>query len=540
MTHYSKKTKSGSRNWIPATMALVLAFGVLIGIQFGKDRASITVINQESSEQGLIVGKVDELIRYIDAKYVEDLERDTLINGAINRVLSSLDPHSSYIDSRRLYQIENRLNGSYVGIGVEFVLRNDSILVLDLPGDGPALDAGLEIGDRILSLDGNMVSGAGLSMDEIEDLFKGEANTKLSITALSSAGQAKEISLKRASIAIPSVDQGIMVDPTTGYIKINRFAQKTYFEFMEQLDSMSQLGLRHLIIDLRDNSGGYLTQATKILDQLFKREGELLVYTEGRRTSRNEYKTTGRNLFDVDQVAILINEGSASASEIIAGAIQDNDRGIILGQRSFGKGLVQEQYLLSDGSALRLTVAKYYTPSGRSIQRPYSDLEDYNDGPNRGADSLDLKIENDSFKYYTKNGREVYSEGGIMPDVLIEESSEMNYPLVSRTSFNLFYALNKTLVDGQRELIEGAADQELTVPESIVSAYQFFSAKEEGDSASIAPLAETDKMELYYFMVGRLQGESLSNSLRTEQDEMVAKAVELFANEEDMDKLLGY
>lgn len=510
-------------------MAVILAVGVLLGMQFNKENPSITIINQSNSDNGLIVGKVDELIRYIDAKYLEDLERDTLVNNAINKVLSSLDPHSSYIDNRQLIQIEHRLNGSYKGIGLEFLMYKDTLLITNVLKAGPAAAAGFEIGDKITRINDIDISGQNLKLRSVEDIISTQTEDEINVERIIGSGELVQSILTKADIALPSVNEGTLISDSIGYIKVNHFAQKTYFEFMRQLDTLSTQGMKHLVLDLRQNPGGYLTQATKILDQLFNREGRLLVYTEGRTSKRKDYTTTGRNLFDVDQVAVLIDEGSASASEIIAGAIQDNDRGVVIGTRSYGKGLVQEQYKLSDGSALRLTVARYYTPSGRSIQRPYKETKlSETDG-----------LSKDSIDYYTSTGRSVYSDGGIMPDILIKGTDFYSEDMFGASILGLFFAsrkqdiLNNLELEDIAQLLDNQLDSEIR---DMLSA--FLAEKEEREVyvEKIDLLSEN----LKYLLIDRLYNQEQLQDYFIEQDSVIGEAVLLVKDVDRIDTILGY
>lgn len=528
MTHYSKKTNSTARmSWTPVLMAIILTFGVLLGMNLGDQTSQITVIKQDMGDDGLVVGKVDELIRYIDAKYVDALERDTLVDIAINNVISNLDPHSSYINSRALTKIESRLKGSYEGVGIKFVLLQDTVYITEVMEDGPAASAQLTVGDRILNINDQQISGQSLTMEEVEDRVGLETMDQLTIDLLSKDNQVKTVQLDRAPIAMPSVDEGVMIDEITGYIKINHFANKTYVEFMSELERLSNKGLKHLVLDLRQNPGGYLSQATRILDQLFNREGVLLVYTEGRSSKKMEYKTSGRNLFDVDEVAVLIDGGSASASEIIAGAIQDNDRGLIIGERSFGKGLVQEQYDLSDGSALRLTVANYYTPSGRSIQKPYKKPQ------------ANLEEVKDSILYYTANGRPVEGQGGIEPDLSIEGLSNPKLNDFGQSLVHLFIGLH---YDSLNESYPLPSAFDLTIeslPNAWLVAYESFFKQFEQEE-----LFESKSNDFQQTLITQL-GEKLLGSkdflaFKLQQDPAIQKSQKLLLDEQELNTILGY
>lgn len=413
--------------WLPLLFALFLIGGMLIGMKLQK--ASPTVLidgptNPVISPMGQ--GKLEELIRYIEAKYVDDVDRDVLVQDAIRTILKDLDPHSNYISAEQLKEVNEQLEGNFDGIGVEFIILEDTVVVVAPLAGGPSEAIGIQAGDKIVEIEDSTIAGVNLETASIMDMLRGERGTKVEVGIL--RGKEKKLrnfTIIRDKIPMHSVDIAYMLDSKTGYIKINRFSATTYEEFMKGLEDMVEnKGMKDLIIDLRHNPGGYLQQATNILSQLFKEKEKLLVYTEGRAVNRSDYQSTGRAYFDIGNIAVLIDEGSASASEILAGAIQDHDRGVIIGRRSFGKGLVQEQYKLRDGSALRLTVARYYTPSGRSIQKSYEDLDQYErdalDRFNSGELSSEEKMSIvDSTEYFTSGGRVVYGGGGVMPDVFV-------------------------------------------------------------------------------------------------------------------------
>ncbi len=415
--------------FLPSLLAGVMVLGMIIGLQMQPMVQPQTT--QISTEQLMEViplgrGKVEEVIRYIDAKYVEERDREELVEQAIEQLLSQLDPHSSYISAEELRAVNEQLEGNFEGIGVEFMIVDDTVRVVAALAGGPSEEAGILPGDRIVMVADSVIAGIGIDSEGVVELLRGEEGSEVDIGILrGKEQQLRHFRLKRARISVHSVDAAYMLDAQTGYIKVNRFSAHTYQEFMEALERLvEEQGMKHLVLDLRQNPGGYLQEAVKMLSQLFPEEDKLLVYTEGDHVSRTEYKSTGRAFFDLDKIVVLIDEGSASASEIVAGAIQDWDRGWIIGRRSFGKGLVQEQYMLRDGSALRLTVARYYTPSGRCIQRPYDDPDAYvhevqhryEHGEMLHADSIELS---DTTHYFTHGGRVVYGGGGIMPDIFV-------------------------------------------------------------------------------------------------------------------------
>ncbi|MEL6654884.1 MAG: S41 family peptidase [Bacteroidota bacterium] len=416
--------------WLPLLLAVVLALGMFIGLRF--QSAAPTVVsgsdltNLHRSLAGQ--GKIEELLRYIDAKYVEDADEKVMIDKAIDAVLGELDPHSNYISSEDLVAINEQLEGNFDGIGVEFMILDDTIVVVTPLAGGPSEAAGIRAGDKIVAIEDSIVAGVNLDTRDIFTLLRGEKGTDVNVGVLR-FGQDEliDFTITRDKIPVHSVDVAMMLDDKVGFIKVNRFSATTYDEFVQSLQKLvEEHEMRDLIIDLRHNPGGYLTQATNMLSQIFPEKGKLLVYTEGRTVKRTEYTTNGRPFYNIGEVVILIDESSASASEIMAGAVQDHDRGVLVGRRSFGKGLVQEQYPLRDGSALRLTVARYYTPSGRCIQKEYEegnetaydrDVEDrYINGELSEEDKIEIA---DSTRFYTANGHIVYGGGGVTPDIFV-------------------------------------------------------------------------------------------------------------------------
>jgi len=414
--------------WLPLLLSLVLVLGMLVGIKMQPNPPEVAVVTkkQQIPPSALGQGKIEEFIRYIEAKYVDDINRDELVKEAIDNILKQLDPHSNYISADRLKEVNEQLEGNFEGIGIEFLILDDTIVVVSPLAGGPSEKAGILTGDKIVEIGDSLVAGIHITTAGIMAELRGAKGTEVTIGIL--RGNEKEIrpfTITRDKIPVHSVDVAYMLDEETGYIKINRFSAKTYKEFMEGLENLvEKKGMKDLVIDLRQNPGGYLQEATDILSQLFKEKNKLLVYTEGRTASRSDYESTGRSFYDIENLAVLIDEGSASASEILAGAIQDWDRGIIVGRRSFGKGLVQEQYRLRDGSALRLTVARYYTPSGRLIQKSYDNLKAYDEdvsnrlkhGEMYNKDSIPIA---DTTVFHTAGGRVVYGGGGITPDYFI-------------------------------------------------------------------------------------------------------------------------
>lgn len=411
--------------WLPAMLSIVLVIGILIGLRLTGASASAATDTAQVAGQVSSQGKIEQLLRFIESKYVDEVNREQLVDEAIESIIKQLDPHSAYISKDEISRIAEDLEGNFEGIGVEFVILEDTIVVVSAISGGPAAAVGIRAGDKIVQVEDSTVAGVGMTNAGIIALLKGSKGTEVEIGIhRPGLGDIQYFKITRDVIPIYSVDASYMVSETTGYIRINRFRATTDREFIDALEKLDTSGMEDLVLDLRQNPGGYLQKAANMLNQLFDEKGDLMVYTQGRSVNRSNYKTSGRGVFNIDKVAVLINEGSASASEIIAGAIQDHDRGIIVGRRSFGKGLVQEQYQLKDGSALRLTIARYYTPSGRSIQKPYEDLDAYQNDFNERYDSGELLSENnisilDSTRYFTDNGRVVFGGGGISPDVFV-------------------------------------------------------------------------------------------------------------------------
>ncbi len=453
MTDLNKHNSKKLKIWLPLLFSLVLVLGMLIGINL---KQTPVVASKEKIPiiRTIEPGRVEELLRYVEAKYVDDINRDELTEKAIGNLLNELDPHSNYISAKQLKEVNEQLEGNFEGIGIEFMILDDTILVVTPIVGGPSEAAGILAGDRIIEIEDSIVTGQDIVVKDVVGMLRGNKGTDVKIGIhRRNVDEIKYFTITRDKIPINSVDIGYMLDEKTGYIRISRFSATTYREFMEKIeDLVDNYQMEDLVIDLRQNPGGYLQEATNILSQLFSEKGNLLVYTEGRTVKRNDYKSTGKPFYNIGNIAVLIDEGSASASEIIAGAIQDWDRGVIIGRRSFGKGLVQEQYSLKDGGALRLTIARYYTPSGRSIQKSYEDLDAYShdvydrrkNGELYNADSISIA---DTTKYFTlKENRVVYGGGGIQPDIFI--------PLDTMYINDYYLALRKELPNYIFRLVE--------------------------------------------------------------------------------------
>ena len=385
--------------------------------------------------------KVENLLQLINYAYVDSTDEERITEAAIVALLKELDPHSVYIPQKELKKMNEPLIGNFEGVGIQFNILHDTLVVVSpIPG-GPSEKVGIQAGDKIVEVDKENIAGIGLQNSDVQDKLRGKKGTKVSVTVKRrGAKDLLKFTITRDEIPIFSVDASYMVDDEIGYIKINRFAEKTIIEFREGLKKLKQENVKHLILDLRGNGGGYLKSAIQLADE-FLDEDKLIVYTEGLKSPKQEYFTTEKGGFEKGKLVILIDEGSASASEIVSGAIQDFDRGLIVGRRSFGKGLVQKPFSLIDGSAVRLTIARYYTPSGRSIQRPYDEGKDeyykeltrrYEHGELVTEDSIAFP---DSLKFTTLNSkRTVYGGGGIMPDVFISIDTSMISDYLSKVT----------------------------------------------------------------------------------------------------------
>jgi len=410
--------------FMPLWLAVSVVIGIFIGTFFANRFSGnrLSIINSGSN-------KLNDLLHIVDDQYVDTVNVNDLVEKAMPTILSELDPHSVYISQKDVQQANDDLKGSFFGVGIEFTIRKDTIHVQNVISNGPSERAGLLAGDKIVEIDGQAFVGKDVTNDEAMRRLKGDKDTKVKIGVV--RGKEKQIrryTVTRGEIPMKSVTASYMLDDKTGYIKIKNFGDKTYPELLIALASLGQSGLENLVIDLRGNTGGYLGSAVQMANEFLSR-GKLIVYTEGRHSARQEYRSDGRGSYQKIPLVVLIDEGSASASEIFAGAIQDNDRGTIIGRRSFGKGLVQQPISLHDGSMIRLTIARYYSPSGRCIQKPYTNGADrsyeedlinrYQHGEFFSQDS----IKHEGPEYHTSNGRVVYGGGGITPDIFVAEDT---------------------------------------------------------------------------------------------------------------------
>ncbi len=453
----SSKKNSDFQIRLPLLLTIAVAAGILIGA---------TMADGNTTQNNLISGylKFKEILTFVQRDYVDEVDTDELVETAINRMLEKLDPHSVYIPAKDLELAKSQLEGEFDGIGIQFDIIKDTIYVVAPISGGPSEEVGLVSGDKIVEVDDEVVAGVGVDNRKVFELLRGKKGTEVKVgVKRRSADDLIDFTITRDKIPQESVDVSYMIDDEVGYIKVSRFAATTYDEFHDALADLKSKGMTKLVLDLQGNPGGYMDKAINIADEMLS-ENKLIVYTKGKQPRYNsEARAYREGIFENQPIIVLIDEGSASASEIVAGALQDNDRALIVGRRSFGKGLVQMPIPLDDGSELRLTISRYYTPSGRSIQKPYeAGAKEYGDditnrfehGELINPDSIHFE---DSLKYETSKGRVVYGGGGIMPDyfVPLDTTNSRNKFLIALYSTNavreytlLYYQNNKEKLEG--------------------------------------------------------------------------------------------
>jgi len=403
--------------WAPLLFAVLMIAGMLIGYR----------LYQNTNTKGFFktrkLTRVQEVMDLVNLNYVDSVNADSMSDEAIHGVLSHLDPHSYFIPASDREEMNEDLRGNFEGIGIEFLILEDTVNVTNVLAGGPSDKAGLMVGDKFLKVNDSLVVGHAISSERIKKFLRGPGASDVTLTMLRDH-QSKQFKVTRGAIPLPAIDADYMITKETGYIRVNKFSRTTYKEFMESMEKLHGLGMQKLILDLRGNGGGIVDQAVEMADE-FLGDDKLIVYTMGRKSPRREYRAQRPGLFETGKLILLVDEGTASASEIFTGALQDWDRATIMGRRTFGKGLVQEPFQLTDGSELRLTIARYYTPLGRSIQKPYNNGRDayneevmqrFHDGEVIHGDTTSIHA-GPVFK--TKNGHTVYGGGGITPDIFI-------------------------------------------------------------------------------------------------------------------------
>lgn len=525
--------RKNSNKYLPLIIGFACAIGVILGaaLDFSDYTSSSFLSNNTKKE------KLARLIDYIEYEYVDDVNIDSIVDVTVNGILTDLDPHSVYIPQEEYAMVSESMKGDFVGIGVSFYSVNDTIVVIQPLEGGPSEKVGIMGGDRILYADGKPLFNKNISDDSITEQLKGEENTKVALKVYRKGNpELLEFNVRRGRVPLKSVVAAYMLTDKLGYIKINRFAESTYTEFKESLIKLKEQGATKIALDLRNNPGGYLGEATQIVDE-FLPDDKLILITRNKKGAVEKTFATSSGNFEEGELFVLINENSASASEIVAGALQDNDKGTIVGRRSYGKGLVQREMALGDGSAVRLTIARYYTPTGRSIQKPYDhgNKEYFNDYLNRykngeliSADSISIA---DSLKYITPGGKVVYGGGGIIPDVFVPkdtnfEKESLNLMLRSGYMDQFIFEV----LENDREYYNSLEFEDFMqiemVDENILEQFRNFTIREKFQ-VKITDYEPVLKRYLKATMAQQLFGSNAFEQIVNEGDRMIEKVIDL-------------
>ena len=529
-----KSELSNFKKYLPLWVGLALAAGVLMGskLNFGDTTEKIFATNSKKD-------KLNRLIDYIDYESVDKVNTDSIVDVTVTEILENLDPHSVYIPKNRYAHNADDMRGAFIGIGISFYMYRDSIAVIRTISDGPAEKAGIKAGDRIIYADGKKLFGELVNRDSITNYLKGAINSSVGLQVYRpSQNKTLELKLRRKQVPLISVDAAYKLTVDLGYIKVNRFSETTYSEFKNALEDLMDQGISKLVLDLRNNPGGYISTAERVVDE-FLENNKLILITKNKSGEISKTYATRRGDFEHGKLYVLINENSASASEIIAGALQDNDKGTIVGRRSFGKGLVQREMSLGDGSAVRLTVARYYTPTGRSIQRPYGNGNDtyysdyekrYRNGELIHADSIKVA---DSSKYITPKGKVVYGGGGIIPDVFVPKDTSMENETilyVSRSGFMSYFVFEYLEKNRTRFDTMEFEDFRTQFPVDEVLSNEFIEhAKFDEAQIDLSQYAEELQRTIKANIAQQLYGPSAHEIILNENDPMILKVLELEA-----------
>ena len=527
------------KKYIPLIMGVAVAAGIFIGGKLNFTDTSDRLFTTNSKKD-----KLNRLIDYIDYEYVDEVNTDSIVDVTVNGILDNLDPHSTYIPKSELQRVTENMKGDFVGIGVSFYTYRDTITVIRPTEDGPSEKAGIKGGDRIIMANGDSIFGRQWSNEAITEKLKGDKNTKVKLKVYRKGEkELLDFEVKRTDIPIKSVDAAYMLTENLGYIKINRFAESTYKEFKKALDQLQDQGATQLALDLRDNPGGFLGIAEQIVDE-FLEDDKLILFTKNKKGKIEKSFATKRGDFEEGDIYILINENSASASEIVAGALQDNDKGTIVGRRSYGKGLVQREMALGDGSAVRLTVSRYYTPTGRSIQRPYNNgnsdayYEDYYKRMSNGEfiDEANIKVA-DSLKFTTPKGKVVYGGGGIIPDIFVPldisiQNETLNY--IKRRGYISYFVFEE--LDKTRDFYKGVTKSDFTsnfeVSDDVVVRFQDYLNLRENTNITFVAYHDAMKQLIKAALAEQLYGSNASEEIINQKDPMIEEVIKLSKGDE--------
>ena len=531
--------------YMPLLMAVCVAFGIVIGTFYANHFSGnrLNIINSGSN-------RLNNLLHIIDDQYVDNVNIDSLVDKAIPQILSDLDPHSVYITAKDMQAANDELKGSFSGVGIEFNIRQDTLHVQNVIKNAPAERAGLLAGDKVVTIDGKPFVGKIVTNDEAMRRLKGPKDTKVRIGVLRYGHQKPlEFTVTRGDIPQKSITATYMLDDDTGYIRVKNFGERTYPDMLIALAKLSQEGCRNLVIDLRDNTGGFLQSAVQMANE-FLPKNKLIVYTQGRKSQRQDYVSDGKGSYQRMPLVVLINEGSASSSEIFAGAMQDNDRATVIGRRSFGKGLVQQQMGFTDGSLIRLTIARYYTPSGRCIQKPYTtgDAADYEQDIysryQHGEFFSQDSIKHTGPAYHTGIGRLVYGGGGITPDIFVAEDTiglTSYFKQAAMSGLILQFAYNYT-DNNRQKLAKHKTLKELTDylgKQNLVEQFATYADKH-GLQRRNLMIRKSYKM-LSRFIISRIVYNMLDDEVWTqylnEDDPVITAALKVFKNNAAFPKL---
>lgn len=524
------------KEYIPLLIGLAMAGGIFLGAKLNFNDSGEQLFATNSKKD-----KLNRLIDYIDYEYVDAVNTDSIVDVTVNEILDNLDPHSVYIPVSEYEDSADDMRGNFTGIGVSFHMHKDSIAVIRAINGGPAVAAGIKEGDRILKADNRELFGHALTLDSIPVYLKGEKGSSVALQLYRpSEDRTIDVTVRRDDVPLISVDAAYPINKEVGYIKLNRFAETSFGEFENALEKLNDQDIWALILDLRGNPGGYIATAEQIADQ-FLENNKLILITRNKNGDEEKTYATRKGEFEDKKVYVLIDENSASASEIVAGALQDNDKGVIVGRRSFGKGLVQREMALGDGSAVRLTIARYYTPSGRSIQRPYEEGNEayfkeyetrYHNGELLDAENI---VVSDSLVYKTVNGRTVYGGGGITPDIFVPKDTsreQETIDFISRSGAMSYYVF--TVLDQKRSALSSLSFEEFNqtyfVSTDISQGYIDYIWEYNRVRLNLKASSPKLKLALKAAMAEQLFGPEEKEIIHNLQDPMILKVLELVSD----------